>query len=333
MKDFILKMLAVGVAVLSSLTLIACVNVPRMPELSPEILKSIAFARSQASTVGANIWPQYEKAPFGLLLTLEDREVLFCHKAVVGGFRSLPTDSVTTCDLQERENVFGKNFLAAMPVINGLSTIVMGTPKSTGNSVADWTRIIFHEHFHQYQTTFHQYYLRLNDLGLSNGDTTGMWMLNYPFPYKNEKFNVAFSVASRALKAAVLSNSADLERLAAVYLQERQKLEMTVTANDWKYLELGLWAEGVARWTEIEIAKQSADQSVVASGKSLREKTLSSLTVLNPIELEREIVYPYGAAESMLLERCKKDWRLHYPKTMSLGAIVKTIDPSQCFSL
>lgn len=83
-------------------------------------------------------------------------------------------------------------------------------------------------------------------------------MFNCLFPYKNERFNAAFSVAGRALKAVVLNSSADRERLAATYLQARQKLEMTVASNDWKYLELGLWAEGVARWTEIEITKQNA---------------------------------------------------------------------------
>ena len=40
-----------------------------------------------------------------------------------------------------------------------------------------------HEHFHQLQWAQPEYLKAIDDLGLSKGDATGMWMLNYPFPY------------------------------------------------------------------------------------------------------------------------------------------------------
>jgi len=39
-----------------------------------------------------------------------------------------------------------------------------------------------HEHFHQLQNGQPRYFQAVQDLGLSHGDNTGMWMLNYPFP-------------------------------------------------------------------------------------------------------------------------------------------------------
>lgn len=307
-----------------------CATTTVSPQVDPSLLRSIKSAHDQATSIGSKIWPNYDEAPFGLLVTLESREVLFCHGAIADGFSALPSDPITKCDLQERANVFPKNMLAAMPVINGVSTIVMGTPQSTGRDEASWTRTIFHEHFHQYQSTFNAYYKRLNELNLSNGDTTGMWMLNYPFPYKDATFNSSLSKAAHELHDVVTQHDASLQEHVSGYLKARQELEASVSANDWKYLELELWAEGVARWTEIEIALRSDDHEVAASGDWLKQHTISSLLALDAPDSGREIVYPYGAAEAMLLDRCNATWRQDYPAVMSMGALVKAIDPSKC---
>jgi hypothetical protein len=42
-----------------------------------------------------------------------------------------------------------------------------------------------HEHSHQLQNAQAGYSQAVAALGLSHGDQTGMWMLNYPFPYTN----------------------------------------------------------------------------------------------------------------------------------------------------
>ena len=294
------------------------------------LLKAIRYAHDQAGSIGSGIWPDYAAAPFGFLVTLDDHELLLCHRRPAEGFKALPTDPVTGCDAQTRANTFPKNMLAAMPVVEGVSTIVMGTPESTGRSPADWTRTIFHEHFHQYQSSFNDYYGRLNALGLSRGDTTGMWMLNYPFPYKDDHFRKAFDTAKVALHDAVTANHATLKRKVAAYLGSRAAMEATVPQQDWKYLELELWYEGVARWTDIAISERTPDRAVRAAGTGARKDALDSLASLDPAGDERLIVYPYGAAEAMLLERCNNRWRNAYPATMSLGALVKTIDPAKC---
>lgn len=315
---------------LLSFHLIGCATKPIATQIDSSLLLSIKSAHNQATSIGSKIWPNYDEAPFGLLVTLEGREVLFCHGSIADGFDALPPDLITKCDLQERTNAFPKNLLAAMPVIGGVSTIVMGTPQSTGKDEPSWTRTIFHEHFHQYQSTFDSYYNRLNGLNLSNGDNTGMWMLNYPFPYKDENFNTALSRASRELHDAITQHGASFQEHVSGYLKARQELEASVPANDWKYLELQLWAEGVARWTEIEIAIRSSDHKIAESGESLKQRTISSLLALDAVKFEREIAYPYGAAEAMLLDRCNPTWRQDYPAVVSLGVLVKAIDPSNC---
>lgn len=325
-----MKIALLLVAPLLASLLIGCATTPAAPQINPLLLFSIKSAHDQAASIGSELWPNYDKAPFGLLVTLEEREVLFCHGSVVDGFNALPPDPITKCDLQERGNVFPKNLLAAMPMIEGVSTIVMGTPQSTGKTEPDWTRTVFHEHFHQYQSTFDSYYKRLNSLNLSNGDNTGMWMLNYPFPYEDDNFNEALSRASRELHDAITQQDTPIHDQVSRYLKARQELEASVPGNDWKYLELQLWAEGVARWTEIEIALRSPDHAVVESGDSLKQRAISSLLVLDGAKHGREIAYPYGAAEAILLDRCSQTWRQDYPTAMSLGALIKTINPDRC---
>ena len=313
-----------------SFHLVGCKTKPIAAQVDSSLLLAIKSAHDQAAFIGSKIWPNYDEAPFGLLITLEEREVLFCHGSIVDGFKALPPDPITQCELQERPNIFPKNLLAAMPVIDGVSTIVMGTPQSTGKEEPGWTRTVFHEHFHQYQSTFDSYYGRLNALDLSGGDNTGMWMLNYPYPYKDENFNAALSRASHALHDAITQHGASYEEHVLGYLKARQELEASVSANDWKYLELQLWAEGVARWTEIEISMRSSDQVISESGNLLKQRTIASLLTLDAARHGREIAYPFGAAEAMLLDPCNGTWRQDYPAVLALGALVKAIDPGKC---
>ena len=50
-----------------------------------------------------------------------------------------------------------------------------------------------HEHFHQLQYAQPGYYQAVAALGLSHGDQTGMWILNYPFPYTSASVTKSFA--------------------------------------------------------------------------------------------------------------------------------------------
>ena len=169
-----MKSILLLVACLLATNVIGCATKSSATQIDRSLLLSIKTAHEQAVLVGSELWPNYADAPFGLLVTLEDREVLFCHGSIANGFSALPPDTVTGCDLQERGAVFPKYLLAAMPILNGTSTIVMGTPQSTGRDEPSWIRTIFHENFHQYQSTFDDYYKRLEALNLAAGDGTGI---------------------------------------------------------------------------------------------------------------------------------------------------------------
>ena len=310
--------------------LLLCSHGALSKDIDASLRRSLQLARTEAATIGESLWPGYSAVPFDFLLTLEDREVLFCRPQQVDGFTALGIDPITGCDMQERASQVPKHMLAAMYAAGAGWTIVMGTPESTGRSHADWARTIHHEHFHQYQNNFDRYFERLNALGLAGDDTTGMWMLEYPFPYRDPAFNRAFAKARLALQRAVTGSGKGLARQVARYLSVRTALEASVPAKDWRYLELELWYEGVARWTDIELAERSTDAALRQSGTQERTHVMSSLASLDPRVKQREIVYAYGAAEAMLLQRCVPDWRAGYADVMALGALVKTIQPGQC---
>jgi hypothetical protein len=286
---------------------------------------SVAQVRTFAESTADKLWPGYGSASFEFLLIAGDKEELLCRTAVPDGFEADGTDAASGCAKYVRaRSGLPDNLLAAMPVFGPPSTIVMGTPQSTGRSDADWTRTILHEHFHQWQDSFPKIFERMRALNLAGHDKTGMWMLNYPFPYSEPKVIAAFDEASHALARAVdARGTPGFHRAFAAYLDSRSKLAKAAGPKNWRYAELELWKEGVARWTEIELGKDYPDKAVSASAIRLEQKTRAWLDRPDLTGAGREFVYPFGASEAMLLEACGPAWRHAYPKQLALGPLLE----------
>jgi hypothetical protein len=306
-----------------SLVLLAAVS--GAASAAPDVGRSIAEVRSFARSAGDRLWPGYGSASFEFLLVAGHKEELLCRKQVPKGFTADGIDKPSGCARYERpRSGLPDNLLAAMPIFGPPSTIVMGTPETTRRSDADWTRTILHEHFHQWQDSFPDIFTRMRDLDLAGSDTTGMWMLNYAFPYSDPPVVSAFDAASHALAAAVdARGKPGFRRALTRYLAARSKLAAAAGAKNWRYAELELWKEGVARWTEIQLGKLYPDPAVRASAVQLEKKTRDWLDHPDLPGAGREFVYPFGASEAMLLEACGPQWRRDYPKQLALGPLLK----------
>jgi hypothetical protein len=291
----------------------------------PDAGRSIAEVRSFAQTTGNQLWPGYGSAPFEFLLVAGNEEQLFCRKLAPPGFTADGTDPASGCKRYERpRSGLPDNLLAALPVFGPPSTIVMGTPQATGRTDAEWTRTILHEHFHEWQDSFPHIFERMAALDLAGADHTGMWMLNYAFPYSDPAVVSAFDTASHALAAAVdARRTPGFRKALRTYLDARAKLAATAGERNWRYAELELWKEGVARWTEIQLGKRYPDASVRASAIELERKTRSWLNKPDLSGAGREFVYPFGASEAMLLEACGPGWRRDYPNELALGPLLR----------
>lgn len=213
--------------------------------------------------------------------------------------------------------------LAAMPVFGPPSTIVMGTPEATGLDRTTWVRTILHEHFHQWQASRPGYFTRVDALDLKGGDTSGMWMLNFPFPYRDSSVGTAYGKASVALADALAARGhPDFLDKFDRYLEARRAFATSAGERNWRYLEFELWQEGGARWTEYAIAQRDTNISAREAALAGEAKLLSRLRQPDLAAQGRELVYVYGTAELMLIDTCGPKWRDAYPASTSLGPML-----------
>jgi hypothetical protein len=189
-----------------------------------------------------------------------------------------------------------------------------------------WAIILLHEHFHQLQDSQPGYYRDVNALNLSHGDQSGMWMLNYAFPYDNKEVQDQFATMSQLLSDAIGSpKTVRAEKLRA-YLEARQKFQQLLAPDDYKYFSFQFWKEGIARYTEYQLARLAAAryqpgkefralkdyQSFADVAKETRERTLRQLLTQKLGQSRREVVYSFGASEALLLDEVNPRWRKRY---------------------
>jgi hypothetical protein len=276
-----------------------------------------------ASQVQNQIWPNWSQTPAPLLLVTQDREFL-TH------YPDPPQDFKPGGDgFYSRPRQFPTSLLATFPAFGPPSVIVIGEPKNTTSKTSTpWLITLMHEHFHQLQNAQPGQFQAALDLGLSRGDTTGMWMLNYPFPY--EKPEVARTFANlRDLLLRALREPRDKEfkYLADQYLKQRKKFLAQLSQDDRKYFSFQLWQEGIARYTEIMAAEAAADYQPTAAYTALsdfepftayaakaRTETLDELERADLAKWKRTVVYSFGAAEGFLLDRLSPKWKGEYFK-------------------
>jgi hypothetical protein len=119
---------------------------PPPAALGPELAAIRAAARDQ----GNRIWPSFGEAPFSFLLLEPGGETLLCRPTAPPGFNDAGLDAATGCPRFVRpRGTMPDNWLAAMPLFGPPSTIVMGTPASTGLTRPRWRSTVLHEHVHQ----------------------------------------------------------------------------------------------------------------------------------------------------------------------------------------
>jgi len=296
----------------------------------PDAVRIEEFYRL-APTIEDKLWSGWSKVPTPLILVTADTEFLTRYPTPPKEFKHVDED------LFARPRQYPINLQATFPAFGPPAVIVVGQPSNTESKTSTpWLFMLMHEHFHQLQWAQPGYTDAINALGLSKGDTTGMWMLNYPFPYDNPGIARAFANLRDLLLRVV--NEPDGPRfrsLANEYINARAKFFAKLSPDDHKYLAFQLWQEGIARYTEVESAEAAADyrptpqfaaladyESFRSFAKRKRSVTLDDLSRANLPSQKRTVVYSFGATEGFLLDRIHPNWREdyfhHMPSTDSL---------------
>lgn len=149
-------------------------------------------------------------------------------------------------------------------------------------------------------------------------------MLNYPFPYQRAAAASAYAAASTDLADALrLRGRPGFLAAFDRYLAGRRRFAASVSPRDWRYIEFQLWQEGTARWTEIQLGKIYPDAQVQDASLALERRTIAQLRRPNLGAQRRELAYPLGAGEAMLMSACGPAWRSDYPSVLSHGPLLR----------
>lgn len=286
----------------------------------------IAEAFRLADAVQEKVWSGWSHAPFALLLVTPQTEFLLHHPNPPADFARAGEDAALGGAIYARKRVFQTALLATFP-INGVSTIVVGQAENTDAKTSTrWVVTLLHEHFHQLQYSQPDYQEWVNRLGLARGDSSGMWMLNYEFPYAKPEVRAHFNALCRRLSETVSARAAGLPSKLAGYRQARAAFSAAVLDDDDRYFSFQLWQEGVARYVELRTAEIAARdyqpseafrnlpdyRSFDEVARDFRSETRQQLTRLRLGESKRVMFYYVGANLALLLDRARPDWKSHY---------------------
>ena len=325
-KTRIQNKLLLALALISCAQIVGAQQIPKIPDADRMRLAE-AFRIGEA--LGNRMWKDWNKAPFAVLLVTPENEFLIRHPKPSKDFDLIGYDSLLKSNVYYRKRTQPINLLATFPAVGGVSTIVIGQAENTSKKTSTpWVITVLHEHFHQLQNSQPTYYAEVDALNLSRGDQTGMWMLNFAFPYKDAQVKEQFSALSKLLAETLpAKKKSDFAAKLKTYLQARRAFQQLLSPDDYRYFSFQVWQEGIARYTELRIAdlaarkyKPGKDFRALKDYTSfqdvadsiLKKQILLTLPTLQLDKSERVVFYPFGAAEGLLLDRANPKWRRQY---------------------
>ncbi len=280
--------------------------------------------------VGNRLWRGWSGTPFAVLLVTEKQEFLVHHPSPSKDFSPLGNDAFLGGAVFARPRTQSVSFLATFSAIegSGVPVIVVGQAENTSASTSTpWAVTLMHEHFHQLQYSQPDYYSGVAGLGLARGDETGMWMLNYAFPYGRPDVQAQFAeLSSRLADALDAKSRAQRSTRVRAFLAARKKFQQMLSPDDFRYFAFQCWQEGISRYTELRVSEMASSGYRPTPGFAaledvtpyrqrageLRAGIFGQLRSQKLGESERVCFYAYGAAEGLLLDKVSPSWRNRY---------------------
>lgn len=274
-----------------------------------------------AAQISDETWPGWSKTPAPLLLVTSETEFLTHHPHPPASFKKIGED------WYQRPRQFSTGLLATFPAFGPPSVIVIGDPSHTeAKTSTPWMITLMHEHFHQFQDAQPGAFDSVQKLGLAHGDTTGMWMLNYPFPYDKPTVVESFNDLRDLLLAALAERDGPkVQKMAKRYIKARKQFLASLSSDDARYLNFQIWKEGIARYVQVKSAEAAAHYTATPEYAALpdyesfadyatraRRDTIDELHRANLSQWKRTVVYSLGACEGFLLDRLHPAWRDEY---------------------
>jgi hypothetical protein len=262
-----------------------------------------------AARVRDRVWPGWGATPMPILLVTDSVEYYIAPGRAGSGFQPGPYDTLLQREVSVRPRTLDPAMAATFPAVGGVPTVVIGSAERLGKSSPSWVLTVFHEHFHQMQYGQPGYYPGVARLGLSGGDSTGRWMLDYPFPYDSAPVQDAVHRLARSLAQALAGPETSAGALEGVRTA-REAVGAALSPADARYLDFQLWQEGVPRYIELAVARE--EKSYAAEAERARRTLLAELEGMSLGRDRRVSFYPLGAALALVLERTTPGWKARY---------------------
>jgi hypothetical protein len=301
----------------------------------------LAEAMRLADQLCEQLWPGWGHTTRQVLLVTDSAEFLVGGTRPGTDFAPLGRDSLLGGEIWTRPRQFSPALLATFPAVGGVPTIVIGSAERTGRPSTAWVLTLLHEHFHQWQYSQPGYYAGVERLNLARGDTTGQWMLEYPFPYDSAPAQQAMRRLATALVWALDSQPGAPAKALEHVIDAREALRGVLQADDYRYFEFQLWQEGVARYMEYAAARAAAEhgeptaefrslpdyQPFSRAAAAARHALRRELQQLDLSRQRRVAFYPVGAAIALLLQQTRPDWKRAYAEQPFALAGLLSVSP------
>ncbi len=307
-------------------------TIAKTPPLIPkDDLVRIGEAYHLWKSLGDTLWEGWTNIHISFLLVKEKYEYLINPSKKPQKFTFYEHNSYLDKDIYFRKRSLPEKILAAFPVEEGIFPVVMGSPEKVNKSSTLWVLTVLQEMFHVFQSSKGEF-AKTSELNISD-DQTGMWQIQYPFPYSDTIVN--FMIQDLAYTLFRLNSSSDGKNFSfdlKMYNQERAifkdylKLKYADDKN-YKYAKFQEWKEGIGDYTEINIARLAAEKEYKPNPDFTKltdfipykeifpkrySQRLDNLKYLTTFNWGRVVFYELGAAQGFLLDKIKPDWKKIY---------------------
>jgi hypothetical protein len=293
-------------------------------DLSEKGVALLKEAYHMQKEIGTKVWKEWKVSQVPFLYKTDKFDFLIDHPAPPEDFQKVFSTNLAR-NIWIRPNFDKAEYQAAYD-INDILTVVMTEPDTEYNPCL-WVLKAVHELFHIYQGSkipcqpFKSKYSEMNEL-------------TFNYDYQNKQIS-ALGKAEAIYLASLLSNnnwtkndSVDIIR----YFENLNLLTENIYPDSMMYCykKLMEWKEGVAFYTEREIAKLSCKSSFYKPSADFQkyftnsdydktfEENYSENNIFNPLRfvysgvIGRMIFYYTGLAKAYLLDRLNPIWKDKY---------------------
>ncbi len=236
---------------------------PKPKRLNEAYASLLAEAEHLRKTCGDKIWEGWGSAVIPFVVITETHEYALNFPKKLDGFTSIGIDPILGTEVQVGNRTHAVNLGASFD-FQGVEAVVVGAPDLLEKVGAAWILVVTHEAFHVYQSQ-HGRIEKIAETGFGKDYADGSWMLNYPFPYKDETIMGAIHLQGFPLYLAATDGDngnagyALGTSLDAINVYRKLLQLLTLDNRSYQYACIEEWVEGVALYTEYRMAKMAAE--------------------------------------------------------------------------